>query len=356
MSYSAFSATVIGGSHTKHGKECQDFSLHSATGGFSLAFGKRRAIRSLGSDTPPLAAGIFYYPPDGKESPLSLAVIADGHGSEDNFRSARGAEIAAKCAEQGIADFYKAHRSKPPDSGEFDKMLRDLATHIVARWQISVEEDYTKNPFTPEELEKADEKQREEYEAGKALYKAYGTTLIAAALTCDYWFAIHIGDGRLTALYADGTFDQPVPWDERCYLNVTSSVCDEDAAERARVYFSFHAEKEPPCAVFLCSDGVDDNYPVDENEKHLFYKVYRKIALAFAEDGFELMCGEDGKGGQIKDLCNSFATNGKGDDTSIAGIIDMETLKNVVPSYRKQIAEEAKKTRAEYKKTVCPML
>jgi serine/threonine protein phosphatase PrpC len=349
MTYSAFSATMTGGSHIKHGKECQDFSLHD-----------------------PLYS-------TKKNSPLALAVVADGHGSEDNFRSARGAEIAAKCAAQALIDFVNfleepespepvevdadqkksglfgkafafflkniqkgkpfpqidtAPRKEKLDKTQIELCIRDLLLkHIVARWQITVEEDYTQNPFTPEELERTGEKHRKEYETGKGLYKAYGTTLIAVVITVDYWFGIHIGDGRFTALYKDGSFDQPVPWDARCFLNMTTSMCDDDAVARARIYFSFHAEKEPPCAMFLCSDGVDDNYPVDDNEKYLF-KLYRTIALTFAEDGFDSTCG------QIKDLANSFATKGKGDDTSIAGLIDMETVTQAAEVWRKQIAEE----------------
>ena len=86
-------------------------------------------------------------------------------------------------------------------------------------------------------------------------------------------------------------------------------------------------------AVFLCSDGIDDNYPVYENDKHLF-KFYRTIALAFAEDGFESTCA------QVKELVSQFADECKGDDASIAGIIDMDTLKQVVPIWQKQLNEE----------------
>ena len=200
-------------------------------------------------------------------------------------------------------------------------------------------EDYKAHPFTPEELAGAGEKYRKRYEEaarnenGEGLHKAYGSTLIACAVTPKCWFGIHIGDGRLTALYPDGSYDQPVPWDPKCFLNQTTSICDDDAAERARVYFSFHHEKPPPAAVFLCSDGVDDNYPVDDNDKHLF-KLYRTIALTFNEDGF------DSTVGQLKDLATSFATKGKGDDTSIAGIIDMEAVKRAVPIWKAQIAAE----------------
>jgi serine/threonine protein phosphatase PrpC len=305
--YKAFAVTVIGSSHTKHGKGCEDASFVKENGG------------------------------------ISIAVVADGHGDDSCFRSSKGSKLAVSCAASGIQEFVKTHEQnfktgflkKPAVShDEFGKILKEtLIKYTIASWHKSVEDDYEACPFTSEELEKADTKHRKKYEAKQDLNKAYGATLIAAAITQHYWFGIHIGDGRLTALYADGSFDQPVPWDDKCYLNVTTSICDEDSLERARCYISFNNEKPPPVAVFLCTDGIDDNYPVDENEKHLF-KLYRTIALTFAEDGFESTFK------QLKDLVNQFATKGKGDDTSIAGFIDMESLKKAVPVWKKQMAKE----------------
>jgi serine/threonine protein phosphatase PrpC len=307
--YKSFAVTVTGISHIKHDKGCEDSSFKHEDAG------------------------------------LSIAVVADGHGDDNCFRSAKGSQLAVACAVKGIQEFVKFHESNfssgfpwkkniPPTQDDFEKAIRDLVKHIIALWQVKVEEDYTVIPFTVEELEKADIKHRKKYETdGNTRNKAYGTTLITATITPYYWFGIHIGDGRLTALYSDGTFDQPVPWDEKCFLNMVTSICDDDAYIRARCYFSYHNEKAPPVAVFLCSDGIDDNYPVDENEKHLF-KLYRTIATTFVEDGFDSTCK------QLNDLANSFATKGKGDDTSIAGIVDMEAMKKAVPNWRQQIAEE----------------
>ena len=305
--YRPFAVSIIGGSHTKHGKGCQDFSLKY------------------------------------EDEDMSIASVADGHGEDNCFRSARGAVLAVTSAINGIHEFVKYHEVKfaPPlfkkkiilSQDEWDKALRDLVRRIIASWQVKVEEDYTARPFSPEELSLADEKHRKRFEAGNGLNKAYGTTLLACAITQYYWFGIHIGDGRFSALYPDGSFDQPVPWDERCYLNVTTSICDDDADKSARLYFSLNTERKPPVAVFICTDGIDDNYPVDGNEKHLF-KLYRTIALTFAEDGFE------STDSQLKDLAISFATKGKGDDTSIAGFIDMEALNRVVPVWQKQVKEE----------------
>ena len=309
MAYKSFAVTVTGGSHSKHGKECQDASFNNK-----------------------------------EDKGFSIAVVADGHGDDNCFRSAKGSQLAVACAANGIQEFVKIYESKfsagfprkkvLPAQEEFDKAIRDLVKHIIALWQVKVEEDYTANPFTAEELGKADVKHRKKFETDAgSRNKAYGSTLIAAAITKDYWFGIHIGDGRFTALYADGSFNQPVPWDDRCFLNIVTSICDDDAYQRARCYFTFHEEKPPPIAVFLCSDGIDDNYPVDENEKHLF-NLYRTIAITFAEDGF------DSTFMQLKDLTGQFATKGKCDDTSLAGFVDMEALGKTVPIWKKQLADE----------------
>jgi len=307
--YKSFAITVTGGSHIKHGKGCEDASF------------VKESARSC------------------------IAVVADGHGDDNCFRSSTGSKIAAACAANGIQKFVKEQEgkfksgllSKKPHASNdiFIKDLKEmLIKYTIASWHKNINDDYEANPFTAEELDKTDEKHRKKFEVRDGISKAYGTTLIAATITDYYWFGFHIGDGRLTALYADGSFSQPVLWDDKCYLNVTTSICDDDAFERSRCYMSFIDKKNlPPVAVFLCTDGIDDNYPVDDNEKHLF-KLYRTIAITFAEDGFESTFK------QLKDLVNQFATKGKGDDTSIAGFIDMAAVKKTVPIWKKQIMNE----------------
>jgi len=325
--YKSFAVTVIGGNHKKSSLPCQDASYGE---GF-------------------------------KDPVVSIAVVADGHGDENCFRSDRGADFAVRCAKNGMYNFVKdnnalftksllsySKKNPSPSNGEFKKIIREkLIEYIVRSWNMCVVEDFEKNPFTEEELEKVSEKYRERYKNGESITKAYGTSLIAAAITPHYWFGFHIGDGRLTALYPDGTFDQPVPWDEKCYLNVTTSICDDDILIRedgVRMHLSFHIDKPAPAAIFLCTDGVDDNYPVQGNEKHLF-KLYRTIALSFAEN-FVLTKQ------QLKELADAFATKGKGDDTSIAGFVDPQRLKQAAPHWQKQIAAEEAEAEAAKKAAV----
>jgi serine/threonine protein phosphatase PrpC len=345
--YKSFAVTVLGGSHVKSGTVCQDASCF-----FDNGDGKDK---------------------DDKKVSVSIAVVADGHGDPSCFRSDKGSTFAVACARSGIWNFVKEQeslfkesflkKSDPPSHRELEKLIREkLIKQTVASWNMQVMEDYQKNPFTPEELKGAGDKYREryspDYKGGKHMNHAYGTSLIAVAITPWYWFAYHVGDGRFTVLNEDSSGAQPVPWDPKCFLNVTTSLCDEDILSRkdvekegegVRLYLSLHSEKAPPVAFFCCSDGIDDNYPVDEKENaECLYRLYREIAVTFAEDGYDSTCGQDGKSGQIKDLANGYATRGKGDDTSLAGIVNIEKLKEVAPAWKEKMkADEAEREKAK---------
>jgi serine/threonine protein phosphatase PrpC len=300
--YRVFSCTVPGVSHEKKNEVCQDDSGR------------------YDDDT------------------LKIVAVADGHGEANCFRSDQGAKIAVDCAIDAIKDFAGRYQVEADEQAR-EKAIGALVRHIAAMWQARVERHYSDTPFEHDKLAQCDEKHRKRFSEGREQHKAYGTTLIAAAIVRnrrflglsqkDYWFGFHIGDGRFTVLQADGTFAQPVPWDEQCFLNVTTSLCDLSANDRPRVY----CDQSPPIALFLCSDGIDDNYPVEENERHLSH-LYAKMAITLAEDGFDSACA------QIEKLCGRFAREGKGDDTSLALIVDMERIREIAPELEAFLARE----------------
>ncbi|GHS88479.1 hypothetical protein FACS189487_06850 [Campylobacterota bacterium] len=294
--YRSFAATVIGGSHEKAQKICQDYSAHHS------------------------------------DNALEIAAVADGHGDANCFRSDKGARFAVDCAIEAIKDFVD--RYKPTaEKTERQEAIGALVRSVVASWHEKVEQHYRDLPFADDELAQCDEKHRKRFSEGREQHKAYGATLIAAAITGEYWFGFHIGDGRWTVLQDGGKFAQPVAWDDRCFLNVTTSICDFDSHDAPRVYCALSSEEPPPIAVFLCSDGIDDNYPAENNEQHL-YRLYAQVAIAFAEDGFDSAQDQVGK------LCERFARDGKGDDTSLAMIVDMERVKAAAPDLREWLDEE----------------
>lgn len=271
----ALNLTSIGASHIRSGKECQDFSLSDSNERYSYA------------------------------------ITCDGHGGDNYFRSAYGSRFAAQAASSCITELLNdiVEGYEPNDS---ETMLVQLEKSIIARWNAAVWDHYESNPFTEDELAIVDEKRRKRILSGKSIESTYGTTLIALAITEKFWFGIQIGDGKCVRILADGTFDTPIPPNEKCFLNSTTSICDENAIEDFRHCYS----EEMPIALFCGSDGIDDSFIRDEQ----LFKLYATIARSFATSEYDQALAE------LEDYMPRLSSKGSGDDVSIAGLIDTDCV------------------------------
>lgn len=284
--YRAFHLTVIGASHIKSGTVCQDCSQSC------------------------------------EKTECRLVVVCDGHGGADYFRSDRGSKLAAvafmDCMENPdlIAALSAAAAEKQRQS-----RMEQLIKSIIARWNSLVEQDMRQHPFDEDELSGVSEKARRRYEAGERLQAAYGTTLIGAVLAENFWLGLQIGDGKCVAVSETGEFTQPIPWDEECFLNVTTSLCDENAAKEFRFCFS----RTLPAAVFIGSDGIDDCFAGDER----LYDFYRVTLKSFAETDEETAIA------QLKEYLPTLSEKGSGDDMSVGILVNTDLVCKSESVYRK---------------------
>jgi hypothetical protein len=115
---------------------------------------------------------------------------------------------------------------------------------------------------------------------------------------------------------ADGNICDPIPWNEKCFLNRTTSLCDEKALDNFRYCFS---TDNFPVAIYVGTDGIDDSFGSDER----LFSFYRRLTEAFAQLGFD-----KGKK-ELKEYLPELTKQGSGDDVSISGIVDMERIKEL---------------------------
>jgi hypothetical protein len=192
-----------------------------------------------------------------------------------------------------------------------------------------VEEDYRFEPFTQEDLDSIPEQYayyRDRYLAGNYI-DAYGTTLAFAVVTDDFAFCAQIGDGSCVALDDNGDAFEPIPEDPHCHDNVTTSMCQDDAAYSAR--FCYFPKDSIPAVIFLGSDGIENSYC---NREQL-YGFYRGLALTFSENGLD-----EGLR-QLAAFLPEMTKRGSGDDVTVAGIIDFEQLKAMEEKLRTALEE-----------------
>jgi len=240
---------------------------------------------------------------------LSIAIVCDGHGGERYFRSQFGSEAAVKVTKNAVKDFlnnldyssYTRDKRAPLFVGEkFTDYIAenapaehaDIAEHqalmwlfsnIISEWNKEIANDARSRDLTEWELAHVEQQYLNEFEAKRqdseaTFEKTYGCTLMAYVQTNDFWFAFHIGDGKFVAFDNDnGTLacSQPIPWDERCFLNKTTSMCDSNAIERFR--YCYQGDGHFPLAVFLGSDGLDDSYGDGEHLYNFYIEVFKLL-------------------------------------------------------------------------------
>lgn len=249
----------------------------------------------------------------------SFAAAADGHGSPCYLRTERGSAFAVECAADCVKEFLDGLENAEEmlsDECRREALFNQLWRSIIARWHDKTEQDFLSDPFSEEEYSRIPEKYssyRTRYESGDYI-GAYGTTLLFAAVTENYAFGAQIGDGKCVVIDGDSNVYAPIPEDPRCYENVTTSMCQDDAALSAR--FFYLPKGLMPAAVFLCSDGVENSY---WNEEQLFC-FFRGLALTIVENGF------DEGVSQLAEFLPSMTKKGSGDDVTCSGIIDIQKL------------------------------
>lgn len=244
-----FNTTVTGARHIDIGKECQDASLswHS------------------------------------EDSDLTIAVVSDGHGGEQYVNSARGSELACEIALNTLRELAESEGLSlleyvTPES------LHQLSCCIVSRWIMAVEE-----------------------ERGEDDLNTYGCTLIAYLQKGQDWLALQIGDGCFSFQSEDGIWSQPIPCDDRCFLNMTTSMCDKSAADEFR--FATSREFGPAKNVFMVSDGVSNTFD-DEEKLHGFFQ-HLVCDINQDPNGFEEVRQ------LIPDILSYYSRIGCGDDMSL---------------------------------------
>jgi hypothetical protein len=286
--FKAFHVTEIGASHVKDGKPCQDYSFSS----------------------------------EGKE--YAVAIVCDGHGGNKYFRSDRGSCIATEQAHGAISQFMKSRFAKNQQGGTTvdtflanpNTFMTQLAANIIYRWREAIAADFDNEPFTGPEKAILTDKELAAYNQPEGWVSAYGTTLIAVVRAKDFWFGLQIGDGKCVTVDKNGVFSQPIPWDEKCFLNMTTSLCDIQALAHFRYFFD---KENLPVAIFTGSDGVDDTFGTEE-ALHGFYQTLIKL---FAEKGLEAGVKE------LQDYLPNLSAKGSRDDISIAGILVLKTHKTI---------------------------
>lgn len=276
------------------------------------------------------------------ENGLAIAVVCDGHGGKHYFRSDVGARFATEIIANNAKEFVnnidetlfvgqpftqQAAIQTEIDRQDFrkekpvDVAFRQLFASIIGQWQQRIEQHAAENPLTDKENTQVEEQYRKEFQEGYKLEKIYGCTLMAYVCTPKYWFAFHLGDGKMISFDQDAQWKEPVLWDDRCFLNKTTSICDSDALNEFR--YTYQGDGGFPIAVFLGSDGMDDSFGEETNLVNFYVKVAKSLVTN----------GHDATFADIQETLPVLSKRGSQDDMSVACVYDEARLKEALPKF-----------------------
>lgn len=294
------------------------------------------------------------------EDGLAIAVVCDGHGGKRYFRSDVGAKIAAEVTVRKIRTFVdegaplllkglpfgqieaistQIEKNDFAKQSEIERAFRRLVGSIIFEWDSDVKAHAANTPLKEEEKTDLEDRWINEFNTGRNLEKVYGCTLIACVCTPKFWFAFQIGDGKCFAVDSFGEWSEPIPWDDRCFLNKTTSICDSDAVNEFR--FCYDGTGSFPVSLILGSDGIDDSFGIPENQANFYVQILKSLATI----------GLDATISEIEYTLPQLSKIGSQDDMSLAMVYDYQKVCELYPkliewqiaNIKRMIAEETSK-------------
>lgn len=311
---------------------------------------------------------------------FSLVCVSDGHGGAAYFKSHKGAEFAIQTSIELLSESIDKIASALQEKN-YAKLKKNISNSFVRRWIRKIMSDIA-NTDKDELLDKIKELEENNEKAAKAykddvktaysLVKKYDSVCKnpetendenaeLSSMLSDFtkleiksiygctaavyfqikddplWYAFKIGDSDFFASF-DGEFAKPIADDPLCYDNVTTSLCDENAAKNFRFPEEQYLERIPE-TVFLSSDGVANSFTDEEYLK----KFYTQLQFLYNEDG------SFNSENNIKETLPQLSVEGSGDDITLAGIVSYDDSPDAKKNRRTVVKETAKKYMEEGK-------
>ena len=267
------------------------------------------------------------------EDGLAIAIVCDGHGGERYFRSDVGARMATEVIRDSVKTFVENIDHDMFVGQEFtaveaitsdelvkkqtpiDKAFRQLFSSIIYQWNNKIAEHAVNTAISEWEQQHVPQKYLDELHTSETFEKLYGCTLMVYVQTPVYWFAFHLGDGKCVSFQKSPIWTMPIPWDERCFLNKTTSLCDSNTINEFR--YCYQGDGQFPWAVFLGSDGMDDSFGEDPNLVNFYIQVIKMLVTE----------GREATISSIESDLPQLSKIGSKDDMSVAFVYNYEELK-----------------------------
>jgi len=249
---------------------------------------------------------IEWRPREGVGPPVVLAV-SDGHGGAKYTRSQTGSELAVATAVEALWELVT-----PPSEATLSWIRSfaevELPRDLIRAWEEAVAHELQETPLTDVELAEVARREgaaaRESLESNEAL--AFGSTLIAVAVSETFIVYAQLGDGDILVVDGEGRVERPMPGDPRLFANQTTSLSGREAEKDFRIVFQALAGS-PPTLILAATDGYANSFRSDAD----FLRVGSDLTAMIEREGVE------GVQNALPDWLAEASVSGSGDDITV---------------------------------------
>ncbi len=249
--------------------------------------------------------------------------VADGHGSDIHFRSKVGSHIAVKTA---VATLFELFHNQPIEicnvSQIKDIIRYSIPRQLVHNWMDQVQYHLQKHPFSRDEIDLI-LKKNGPFILEKIINNpkiAYGSTLLTAVITKNYFIFFQLGDGDI--LIVDNNQNVKNMFsnkdrnsDDKSSIESivhTESLCmDNSWLEFKTGIFEFQAIK--PKLILLSTDGYCNSF----NSESGFFKIGLDYLDLLQKFGYSYLSEN------LYEILRQTSLEGSGDDITLGLIYHM---------------------------------
>jgi serine/threonine protein phosphatase PrpC len=252
-----------------------------------------------------------------RDSETIVMSVADGHGSDIHFRSKIGSLIAVKTA---VATLFRLFHNQPIEIDNVSQ-IKDIVRYSVPRllvhnWVDEVQRHVQKHPFSNNEIDLILEK-KGPFMLEKIINNpkiAYGSTLLTAVITKNYFIFFQLGDGdilivdnnrNIRNMSSNNYFGSDTKSSIESIIHTESLCMDNSWLEFKTGIFDFYALK--PKLILLSTDGYCNSF----NNESGFLKIGLDY-LDFIEE-----CGYSYLSKNLYDILRQTSQKGSGDDITL---------------------------------------
>lgn len=231
--------------------------------------------------------------------------VADGHGSDEHFRSNMGSRWAVREFTDCVTPFARTVVARQQDPGTWPALFaaaRALAGPICRRWRdwaLLYEAGHPANGVTAGELNPT-----------TADLIPYGTTLLGLVVTRQLLFCWQVGDGDITtSAAADLVPHRPLAPAQEDYGDFTDSLCEPEPWVKMRVHGQPMAPLGQRPLLIANTDGLSKSFENTDGYLKFTADVHSKLERQGADKVKLLLEG-----------WLSSAAGTSGDDATLVGV------------------------------------